>query len=234
VVVLTRVNYRELRDRVTHIDATFESCVISIPGESHYSVRFYPWLEHPAFLDLADSGEWQAHWPTEAAKVVTVYPVGLIEAYVRDRAEVTELEFVDSPHPFLWEFETEENILCRDPLPPGALTELPSMIAAVLPYDADPESLSSLLNPLRWSNPRFAESGRGGFSLGRFPTSVVGAVRSVLDELAVGYLEQEPLIPSETLPVMLLIDGEDYLIAQDLEVDMPEFEHNPDWVTSPR
>lgn len=33
---------------------------------------------------------------------------------------------------------------------------------------------------------------------------------------------------------MLLIDGEDYLIAEDFEVDVPEFEHNTDWVTSPR
>lgn len=125
-------------------------------------------------------------------------------------------------------------MLCKGALPPGALAKLPSTIAAAMPYDADPASLISLLNPLRWGDPLFAESGRGGFSLGRFPASVVSAVHSVLDELGVDYLEQEPLIPSEPLPVMLLIDGEDYLIAEDFEVDVPEFEHNTDWVTSPR
>jgi hypothetical protein len=36
----------------------------------------------------------------------------------------------------------------------------------------------------------------------------------------------------EPLPVMLVIDGDDYLIAADLEVDVPEFEHHPDWVAS--
>ena len=231
---MTRVNYREIRERFTHIDATFESCVISMPGESHYSVRFYAWWEHPGYLDLAESDRWQAQWPTEAEKAVTVYPVGLIKACVRRTDDVIDWDFVDSPHPFLWDFETEEHVLCKGALPPGVLPELPSMIAAALPYHTDPASLSSLLNPMRWGDPRFAESGRGGFSLGRFPASVVGAVRSVLDELGVGYLEQEPLIPSETLPVMLLIDGEDYLIAEDFDVDVPEFEHNPDWVTSPR
>ena len=98
---MTRVNYRETRERFTHIDATFESCVISMPGESHYSVRFYAWWEHPAYLDSAESGRWQAQWPTEAEKVVTVYPVGLIKACVRRTDGVIDWDFVDSPHPFL-------------------------------------------------------------------------------------------------------------------------------------
>jgi hypothetical protein len=41
----------------------------------------------------------------------------------------------------------------------------------------------------------------------------VGAVHSVLAELGVGYLEEEPLTPSQELPVMMLIDEEDYLPA---------------------
>jgi hypothetical protein len=231
---VARVNYREIRDRFTHIDATWQSYVISFPGESHYSVRFYAWWEHPTYRDLAESGRWQAQWPPEAEKVVTVYPVGLVKACVSSTALAINWEFVDPPDPFLWEFETYEHVLCKGALPPGALIELPSMIAAALPYHADPTSLSLLLNPLRWDDPRSAETGSGGFSLGRFPQSVVGTVRSVLDELGVRYLEQEPLPPSETLPVMLLIDGEDYLIAEDFEVDVPEFEHHRDWITNPR
>jgi hypothetical protein len=232
---MARVNYREIRERFTHIDATFESCVISMPGDSHYSVRFYAWWEHPTYLDLTEPGAgWQAKWPREAEKVVTVYPAGLIKACIRRTDDVIDWSFVDSPHPLLWEFETEEHVLCKGALPPGVLTDLPSMIAAALPYHADPASLASLLNPLRWGDPRFAESGRGGFSLGRFPASVVGAVRSVLDDLGVEYLDQAPPVPSETLPIMLLIDGEDCVIAEDFEVDAPDFEHDADWVTSTR
>ena len=107
------------------------------------------------------------------------------------------------------------------------------MIADALPYHADPASLRSLLNPSHWGDPGFAETGRGGFSLGRFPASVGAAVRSVLDGLGVGYLEQDLGVSSETLPVMLLIDGEDYLIADDFDVDVPDFEHSPEWVKGP-
>ena len=229
------VDFREIRERFTHIDATFESCAISMPGESYYAVRFYTWWENPAYLDRVESREgWRSEWPPTAERVVTVYPVGLVQACVRRVQEVIDWSFVDSPHPLLWKYETEEHVLCKRALPPGALGELPSMIAAALPYHADPASLSSLLNPLLWGDPGFAEAGRGGFSLGRFPASVVSAVHSVLNELGVDYLEQEPMVPSGPLPVMLLIDGEDYLIAEDFEVDVPEFEHNPDWVTRPR
>jgi hypothetical protein len=238
---VARVNYREIRDRFTHIDATWISYVISEPGESHYSVRFYAWWEHPTYRELAKSGEWQAQWPPEAEKVVTVYPVGLVKACVSSTALAINWEFVDPPDPLLWEFETYEHVACKDALPPETFIKLPSMIAAALPYHAEPASVSLLLNPLRWEA---ARTGRlpatalgpglrpGGFNLGRFPQSVVGSVCSVLEELGVGYLKQEPLPPPEKLPVMLLIDAEDYLIAEDFEVDVPEFEHHPDWITS--
>lgn len=231
---MPRVNFRRVRERFTHIDATLESCVLSIPGESHYAVRFYAWWENPSYLERVESGTaWKSEWPSAAERVVTVFPIGLIQARVRRTQEVIDWSFVDSPHPLLWEYEPEEHVLCKAALPAGALAEMPTMIAQALPYDADPVSLSGLLNPLRWGDPRFAETGRGGFSLGRFPASVVGTVHSILDDLGVAYLEQEP-IPPRDVPVMLLIDGEDYLIAENFEVDVPEFEHDPDWVTSSR
>ena len=42
----------------------------------------------------------------------------------------------------------------------------------------------------------------------------------------VGYLEHERWTPPEPLPVMLLVNDEDYLIADDFEVDVPGFEHS--------
>jgi hypothetical protein len=32
------------------------------------------------------------------------------------------------------------------------------------------------------------------------------------------------------LPVLFLIDGEDYLVARDFEVEVPEFDHEEGWV----
>jgi len=54
---MARVNFREIRKRFTHIDAKFESCAISIPGDSHYAVRLYPWWENPKYLELIESGK---------------------------------------------------------------------------------------------------------------------------------------------------------------------------------
>lgn len=31
------------------------------------------------------------------------------------------------------------------------------------------------------------------------------------------------------MPVLFLIDGHDYIIADDFEVDVPEFLHKPEW-----
>lgn len=231
---MARVNFREIRDRFTHLDATFESCAVRMPGDSHYAVRFYPWWENPAYRELVESGVgWRGAWPDKAAKVVTVYPVGLVQACVRETPGVIDWVFVEPPDPLLWEYETKEHVLCKSGLPPGTLIDLPSMIAGALHYHADLASLSSLLSPLQWGDPRVAESERGGFSLGRFPASVVGAVRSVLDDLGVEYFDEAVEARSETLPVALLIDGTDYLIAEDFEVDVPHFQHKPDWVTIP-
>lgn len=47
------------------------------------------------------------------------------------------------------------------------------------------------------------------------------------------YLEQELRVSSETFPIMLLVDGEDDLIADDFEVDVHDFEHGPEWVKGP-
>jgi hypothetical protein len=171
--------------------------------------------------------------PPAAQRVVTVHPVGLVQARVHRMQDVIDWSFVDAPHPLLWEYEAEEHVLCTGALPRGALAELPSTIATALPYQVDPATVGSLLNPALWGAPELAESGRGGFSLGRFPASVVSAVHTVLEALGVGYLKQDALVPSEPSPIMLLIDGEDYLIAEDFEVDVPRFEHARDWVKNP-
>lgn len=38
------VNYREIEERFSHIDAEFVSAQLSLPErKAQYSVRFYPW-----------------------------------------------------------------------------------------------------------------------------------------------------------------------------------------------
>ena len=53
-------------------------------------------------------------------------------------------------------------------------------------------------------------------------------MREVLDEHGVLYVaDTEP--EAAEMPVLFLIDGDDYVIAKDFEVDVPEFEHRPEW-----
>jgi hypothetical protein len=117
------------------------------------------------------------------------------------------------------------------PLPADGVDRLDQLVRKALPYEADSASIRSLLNEWIWAH-REAVARPGGFSLGRFPVSVVGAVRSALDDLDVSYFGAPVEVSDRPLPVMLLIDDEDYLIAEDFDVDVPDFEHDSAWVSA--
>jgi hypothetical protein len=120
---------------------------------------------------------------------------------------------------------------CATPLPADGVDRLSQLVREALPYEADSASIRSLLNEWIWAH-REAVARPGGFSLGRFPVSVVGAVRSALDDLDVSYFGAPVEVSDQPLPVMLLIDDEDYLIAEDFDVDVPDFEHDSAWVSA--
>jgi hypothetical protein len=54
---MSRVNYRTIIDRFSHIDADFVNCRCELDGgESFYRVRFYPWWKHPGFIEAMEKG----------------------------------------------------------------------------------------------------------------------------------------------------------------------------------
>jgi hypothetical protein len=79
--------------------------------------------------------------------------------------------------------------------------------------------LNQYLQPTKWSAP---------FSLGYFPFTLYNIVKEELQRADVRlHLARSPV--KRNLPVVLLMDGDDYIVADDFEVDVPDFEHRPEW-----
>jgi hypothetical protein len=217
---MARVNFRLVQHRFTHIDAEFVSCVLGFSGiEPYYRVRLYPWWEHPAVVEATRAGKpWAFKQPCEGAvKEVTVLPRGLHTFRISAGPEVIDWAFLKS-HPLLWPFEDQGEIICNSDV---AMPELIERICkADLPH-ADKATIYQYVDPLLpYSSP---------FSLGRLPLPLFLAVRHALQSMGVRtYVFQEPQ-PKET-PVLLLIDSADYIIADDFELDVPEFVHDPAWL----
>ena len=68
----------------------------------------------------------------------------------------------------------------------------------------------------------------GSFSLGQFPATLFNLLCPLLDEYGIRYyVPYQPKL--KDLPVLFVIDADDYIIAKDFEVDVPEFVHKPEW-----
>ena len=70
--------------------------------------------------------------------------------------------------------------------------------------------------------------GSPSFSLGTFPRTVFLEVRSQLEARGIEFFI--PREPKETeVPVLFMVDGVDYIIADDFNIDLPEFDHKDEW-----
>lgn len=212
-----RVNFREVRDRFTHIDAEFVACTLGFgETEPKYAVKFYPWWEHPAHVEaVKEKKPWGFADYREGAREVTVYPLGLAEFRVSCHSEVIDWSFHET-HPLLWPYEDSGEIFCNSDPP---LEEVVRRVMAALPR-VPKGDIYSYLDPLL--------PFKAPFCLGTFPFSLFGVVEETLAELRVdAFIPRRP--QPKTLPVLLLIDGSDYIIADDFEIDVPRFEHRPEW-----
>ena len=64
--------------------------------------------------------------------------------------------------------------------------------------------------------------------LGTLPMSLFRAAKAFLVRCGVDmFIPKEPT--ARELPSVLVIDGEDYIIASDFEVDVPQWEHRGEW-----
>jgi hypothetical protein len=71
------------------------------------------------------------------------------------------------------------------------------------------------------------------FVLGWFPTPLYRKVISFLDTIGARYLGNGQVEDTPDMPVLFLINGDDYIIATDFEIDVPEFIHQPEWFVEP-
>lgn len=214
-----RVNFRDVQDRFQHIDATCvrTSIVLGDGDESRLVVSLYPWWEHPKFLDaVAKNQPWGFSGFVE--KEVTVIPINVRQCMMSTSREMTDWEWTES-HPALWAYEEQGQVFVNTSY------DHEKMILAVKARVDPPtswEALTRYLPPVREYAPPF--------SLGRFPYSLYGPVVDALAEQGAGYFTPSKPKPRET-PVALVIDGVDVLVADDFELDVPDFEHLDEWFT---
>ncbi len=215
---MARVNFRAVRERFTHIDAQFVSCRLGFEDLApRYVVSLYPWWEHPLFVQAVEQGTpWGFRHDESAYRDVTVFPLNLRECRVSQTKDVTDWEFFES-HPLLWSYEDTGTIECNSECSRAEVAK--RVLTADLP-GLTRKALYRYLDPLQTHSPPFC--------LGTFPRTLFETVRGILTEMGIQLLISREPTPRAT-PVLLLIDGEDYLIADDFELDVPEFEHRPEW-----
>ncbi len=222
---MTRISWQEAIKRFTHIDAKFVQCEIGLPHhDGFFTVELYPWWEHPLYIKARTENR---HWgftesSGEGLRQVTVHPVNVMKFQISSCGDVYDWDFTQQ-HPVLWEYEDSRSIICNDPLTLEQWLEVADQARENLTgYKRDADVAKYAL----WAVRRFGKS--GSFSLGSFPYTLFEVIRKVLDEQGIRYfIASEP--KPKNLPVLFLINGEDYIIAEDFEVDVPEFVHKPEW-----
>jgi hypothetical protein len=213
------MNYREIQDRFGHIDAEFVRSDVSLsPQGSHASVtvRFYPWWEHPGYLKARETGTaWGFTQAVEAGRQnVTVKAVVPYAARISQRVEVTDWGFSEE-HPLLWDFAQEVTIYVNGHFDVLHLTE--RVLDRHMPFVTRRELE-------RYFDPTWRPVPSRGI---RIPAQLYANTVESLTEMNVAVLPGEaPPIPRMTV---FLLDEDDYIVAEDFAVDVPEFKHDPGW-----
>jgi hypothetical protein len=217
---MNRLNFRDVQDRFSHIDAEFvvSTCDVAA-GQCSYTVKFYPWWEHPSYLQAVERGlPWGFTDTQIAAKQVTVWSVQPRKcrlSFLDPGADVIDWLFTEQ-HPLLWAYEDQGNLYCNDSVDGHRLT------ACVREHCPD------CPDHWLWALYERAQRFKAPFSLGRLPRSLFKLCEQVLMDMGVRTFAPHP--PSNTkTPILFLIDGEDYIIAEDFELDVPTWEHSLDW-----
>ncbi len=229
---MTLVNYREIEERFSHIDAEFVSAHVALPErEADYNVRFYPWWEHPRYIEARAQGKpWRFRYDEDAKQPVTVIAHEVYEARLSQNAgEVTDWSF-HNDHPLLWAHYQSHQILCTTALMPQQITAIIDLVRAEARHYENPYLF---LNVPRDTATFYEWAASGAFVLGEFPVPLFRTVIAFLDLIGVGYLGRGRAEPVSDGPVLFLIDDDDYIIAADFTIDVPEFVHQSEWRAFP-
>ena len=222
---MARVNFREVQSRFTHIDARFVASYCSFPENSaRYEVDIYPWWEHPLFVEAQRNGErWGFnHVPEEAHKRVIVHAVNVHEAKFSRQYDVTNWWFTQSD-PLLWPYDDASEIICNQPVKMDTWLQILEQVRVELKL---PDTTAIMENVPTERVRSFG--GSSSFSLGRLSTTLFFPVLAQLQSRGIEtFVSREP--KKKEVPVLFVADGDDYIIADDFEVELPEFEHKDEW-----
>lgn len=220
------VNYRAVEDRFAHIDAEFVSCRMEMPGECYYAVRFYPWWEHPLLQAATKAGQRWSFTPqsAEGRITVTVYPRGLRECRVSTHVEVDEMGF-DDAHPLLWKYEDTVRVMCNSPIAAEHMVALVDLVRREAQGHVDPFSVIDVVGGL---TQLLKYAAQGSFHLGTFPLSLYPKVQAYLGSVGARIYAALPTRPASPVPKILFMD-DDYVVADDFDIDVPEVVHRPEW-----
>jgi hypothetical protein len=212
------VNFRTTLDRFSHIDAQFVRGTASLTpagGEAEIVVRFYPWWEHPLYIRARDHG---GHWAFSSYKSgvreVTVRAIRPWSVRLSARSDVIDWDFAEQ-HPLLWTYSEQVTIYVNEPFELSAL--LDELLALKLPNVSRGDLLQHVA----------VESGSVPRGL-TIPAELYDPTLRVFRKLGVATFA--PHAPRAPKPgVVFLLDDSDYIIADDFEIDVPEFIHEPSW-----
>jgi hypothetical protein len=212
-------NYRVVAERFGHIDAEFVKATSTLSPEGGHAevlVRFYPWWEHPLYLAARDRGDdwgfssWEAGRREVRVRAIAPWAVRL-----SPRREVVDWRF-EEQHPLLWSFAERSTVYANAPFDRPAFID--GLLALELPNVSERDIVSHLELPSTSTAPF-------GISL---PAQLHGPALTVFRHLGVPVFSPgEPTVPAPA--VVFLIDDDDYIIARDFEVDVPEFLHKGEW-----
>ena len=217
---MSRVNYRTVIDRFSHIDAEFVDCKCEFNGsESFFRVKFYPWWEHPLYVEAVKKGNNWGFRNTEiGAKEVTVYPVNPIAFHISYCRDIIDWGFAEE-HPLLWSYEDHSQIIVNGDV------DVKDLICAIIEKKIPFVTYTKVFNYL---NPIRIE--KAPYSLGDFPLPLFTVIRNELERMKVPvFIKRQP--KPKKMPILFLIDDEDYIIADDFFLEVPEFQHLAEWFT---
>ncbi len=224
---MARISWRGAIKRFTHIDAEFVGCELGLPQhDGFFTVSLYPWWEHPLYIEARlENRSWGFTGNNEERREVTVYPKAVMKFQLSDQADVIDWDFTQE-HPLLWQYEMQGTITCNQALTLEQWMQMATVAKSRLTgYNHEADVAGYAVQQVH----QFGHT--GSFSLGHFPYTLFQVLCHVLDEQGVRYFA--PFLPTPPeptqIPVLFLIDGDDYIIAVDFEVDVPEFVHKPEW-----
>jgi hypothetical protein len=219
---MTRYNFRDVQDRFGHIDGEVVSAVASFDPRSGTAtarvvLKFYPWWEHPSYLEALEAGaRWGFKDTFEGAREIVVDAIDPVFCALRLDPSAEDIAFL-ADHPVLWQFQDDADIVCNTDCDRQAL--ITALLNHNYPY-IDEATLLQHLSPYS----RF----KAPYSLGRFPFTLFHLVKNELERMNVRvFITREPV--NRPSPVAFFINDEVVMIASDFSVEVPEFEHRPEW-----